>query len=419
MEGHALLFSTKRVSAALVPDEILRSAQEGTLDPLDAETLSGLGFLVEDLAGEREEVLSVISDADEKRIFNAIAVLNLDCNLACQYCFEGTMKGRHYMTKETANLLIEYVEGHLAKGKDAHIDFYGGEPLLSFDLITSISTRLKAAAKDMDRKFTFGMVTNGTLLTREKVETMLTLGFTGAKITLDGPREVHDSSRPFRSGSGSFDVIMRNLKEVCGITTIQVGGNYTQENHPLFPGLLDYLSDLGITPDRLDTVKFDPVTRTNKEFALPDFRDGVLSADEPWIIEASLFLREEILKRGYETPRIMPIPCAMNFQDDVTIGVDGTLYKCPAFIGCKGHEVGHVRSGLDSGFREALDLDAWKNDECLDCPYLPLCFGGCKFIKALRDGSMQGVECRKVYYDATLETLVLQDLKYLLKAPLP
>ncbi len=77
-----------------------------------------------------------------------MAVMNLDCNLACTYCYEGKQRGHHYMSTETADLLVKYCEENfLQQGKDLIIDFYGGEPLLSLDLIKSISLRLQAAAE--------------------------------------------------------------------------------------------------------------------------------------------------------------------------------------------------------------------------------------------------------------------------------
>ncbi len=81
--------------------------------------------------------------------FTAQVVLNLDCNLACTYCYEGGMKGRHYMSPETARLLAEMVErdAYIARGKGVELSFYGGEPLMSLDLIVSLSERLKTAAE--------------------------------------------------------------------------------------------------------------------------------------------------------------------------------------------------------------------------------------------------------------------------------
>ncbi len=410
-----LLYSTKKASKILLHESTLQDIQQGDLSPEDQKTLTDLGFLVPDTKSEQEEFLRLVQEGDEKKDFNAIVVLNLDCNLACSYCFEGTMKGRHYMSLNTADLFMDFTKGYFAKGKSAHIDFYGGEPLLSFDMIKYISGKLKASAEKLDLQYTFGMITNGTLLTKSRVQELLPLNLRDAKVTLDGLKENHDRFRPFRKGSGSFDIIIRNIREVCEILTIQIGGNYTRKNFRDFPLLLDFLIDQGITPDKVDMIKFDPVTQASREFALPDFRDGAESTNEPWIIDASIYLREEILKRGFDTPRITPSRCAIEFKNDFIVNHDGTLYKCPAFIGQKDFQVGDVISGIKD-YAKSYNLAIWKTDKCLECEYLPLCFGGCRFMKHLRDGHIDDIDCRKSYLDATLEKFLTQEITYTLKA---
>jgi len=299
----------------------------------------------------------------------------------------------------------------IARGKEVELVFYGGEPLMSADLITSISERLKGAAAAQGVGYSFSLVTNGTLLTAQTVAALLPLGLTGAKVTLDGPRENHDSFRPFVSGKGTFDTIVGNVREVCDTIKVQVGGNYTRENYRVFPSLLDFLLSEGLTPERISGVKFDPVTKSGGEHPLPEFNEGCASTDEPWLMEASLFLREEILKRGFHTPRVAPTPCVIESLDDLVVNYDGAIYKCPAFLGWPAMAVGSLATGVGE-YAASHNLDVWKKDECLDCAYLPLCFGGCRYLKLLRDGKIDDVDCRKAYLDETLEAFVRQDLKY-------
>jgi uncharacterized protein len=90
---------------------------------------------------------------------------------------------------------------------------------------------------------------------------------------------------------------------------------------------------------------------------------------------------------------------------------DGALYKCPVLIGRKDYRVGDITTGL-TDYRASHALDNWKNEECLACAYLPLCFGGCRYMKLLQDGDINGVNCRKEYFDRILAQLVSQDIKY-------
>ncbi len=147
------------------------------------------------------------------------------------------------------------------------------------------------------------MITNGTLLTPDVVGRLKPLGLKIASVTLDGPKEIHDQFRPFKSGKGTFDTIVRNVKDVCDMINIHIGGNYTKDNYSEFPSLLDYLMDNGLTPDRISSLNFYPVIKESPEFALPDFTGGCVSINEPWLFDAGIFLRREILKRGYRIHR--------------------------------------------------------------------------------------------------------------------
>ena len=101
----------------------------------------------------------------------------------------------------------------------------------------------------------------------------------------------------------------------------------------------------------------------------------------------------------------------VEFANDLVVNVDGAIYKCPAFVGREGFAVGYLRSGIiDNG--KAYNPDVWKNEECLECAYLPQCFGGCRFLKFLRDGNIDSVDCWKPLLDGILEKCILQDLKY-------
>ncbi|HEX2770084.1 MAG TPA: radical SAM protein, partial [Geobacteraceae bacterium] len=173
-----LLYSTKKGATVLVPAALLAAINDESINPSDRETLARLGFLVPDTEAEKKELREAFAEANRLSAkFTAQVLLNLDCNLACTYCYEGGMKGRHYISPETARLLAEMVErDHISRGKGVELSFYGGEPLMSLDLIVSISERLQKAAAAKGSGYSFTMVTNGTLLTAAIVEKLLPLG---------------------------------------------------------------------------------------------------------------------------------------------------------------------------------------------------------------------------------------------------
>jgi uncharacterized protein len=411
--GRNLLYSTRHGATVIITDETLGAATTGTLAGPDSDTLARLGILVPDRAAERDELRDIFLTANRSRpLFQGIVVLNLDCNLACTYCFEGNFRGGEYMSHVTADLVVESIRrDQIGAGRDVILTFYGGEPLLSVPLIREIAGRLKEAAAGRGTGFAFNLVTNGTLLSRTVARELIPLGLNGAKFTLDGPRELHDLSRPFVSGLGSFDAIVRNIGEVCDLVPLQLGGNFTRHNFRKFPALLDHLLAEGITPEKLTRVLFTPVVPKAGRKGAADFNGGCVCDYEPWLTEATLFLREEVLARGFSAPRPRLFSCMVELESDLVINWDGALYKCPAFMGCDDLRIGVLGGGIND-YRLSHNMDLWKNDECLDCAYLPLCFGGCRQMTLLRNGEINEVDCRKGFFDAALERIIRQDLKY-------
>jgi uncharacterized protein len=415
---YLLLYSTKKASITLLKEETFQSIEKGVSSPTDEAMLLKLGIVVSDKEEEKRTILSMLNELNAKNSgLNITVVLNLNCNFDCIYCYEGNMKGKFYMTDETADLLIDFIKGKfILDKKSLNIDFYGGEPLLSTDLIKSISTKMKSFTQSRGALYTFTLVTNGSLFKRQSAEELSLLGLQGVKITIDGPAELHNICRPFKSGAGSFDTIIENIKETCDIVKIGIGGNFQRENYERFPLLLDYLKREGLSPDRLSIVKFDPVMkRPEGDTALTDYVEGCMSINEPWLIKAGALLREEVLKRGYNTPKLMPMPCQVEITDSYVVNFDGVIYKCPAFIGKKGFEIGNLRNGV-MNYSDSHKLGIWKNKDCVECEYLPLCFGGCRYMAYIRDGNIDNTDCKKPYLDATLETLIKQEIKYKLKA---
>jgi uncharacterized protein len=406
-----ILYSTKRASAALVERSALAAIEKGELEGDEKETLTALGLLVD---SEREERLEMIRFLDELNELDTglsvMAVMNLDCNLACPYCFEGSRRGRHYMSPETAGRIIGFMDKYMAKGRDrTGVAFYGGEPLLSVDLVQEMACRMKYMAEENGINFSFTLTTNGTLLNADIVGRLGPLGLKAATITIDGPEDIHNASRPYATGAGSFSRIIDNIKAVCGELEINIGGNYRKDNYREFPRLLDYLLRQGLTPDKIGSIGFVPVLMEREGIVSPEFSGGCLSINEPWLFDASLFLRKEIMARGFPVDGVSPAICAAERKWMFIINYDGDIYKCPGMIGRHEYKVGDVVNGIGD-YSVSHCMDNWKNDKCLDCVYLPLCFGGCRYMNLLSAGKIAGLDCRKPYYDACLEGFVMQDL---------
>jgi len=413
-----LLYSTKQASKILIPEETYTAAQKNRLDPEDEKLLTELGMLVSSHENEKKEMLNFLDRTNEhNKTLSIIVVLNLDCNFDCTYCFEGTLKGDLYMSDEIEDMLIAVIKKRFTKNMEKIIiDFYGGEPLLSMDRIRNISQRVKALVKNRG-ECEFGMITNGSLLTRKKALELKSLGIERAQITLDGPSETHNQTRPFKNCKGSFNRVIKNIKESCDLIKINLSGNFSKSTYKKFPLLFDVLEKEGITSDKINLVKFSPIMKQCDSVSKGNScSKACVSTDEPWLWEAGNFLREEILKRGYNTTKLKPSTCAIENRDDFIINFDGDIYKCPAFNGNKEFVIGNLKTGIKN-YDRSHKTGIWKNDKCLECAYLPICFGGCRYMEYLRTGKIDKPDCKKTYYDACLENTLIQDMRYSRERP--
>lgn len=407
--GFWILYSTKRGSRVRIDGRRLDAILAGSPNDGEREILSRLSLWTDDPDAERAEMAALVSRTNARsRKFVATVVLTLVCNLACPYCFEGNFRDGASMDESTALLLVETVERErIARGFDVEIRFYGGEPLMAIPRLESIARPLQRAAAEHGTGFRMSLVTNGTLLTRPLVEDLLSLGLAGIQVTLDGPREIHDRQRPFASGRSSYDAILANVAAVHDRVTVQLGGNFTPDNYRAFPRMLDDLLAAGIDPTRLDPVRFSPIVPRSGRIAGPDSVGCLRSGGEPWLAEAAIFLREETRKRGFAVDEPVMGICMVELENRWVVNRDGAVYKCPAFLGWPELAVGTLAEGIGD-YRASHRLGFWQTDRCLDCRYLPLCFGGCRLLPMLRDGVVGVPDCREAFYDATLESFVLR-----------
>lgn len=164
----------------------------------------------------------------------------------------------------------------------------------------------------------------------------------------------------------------------------------------------------GITPEKLAQVQFTPVT---PKAGCSEYVSGCASSDEPWLIEALLFLRGEIVCRGFATAKPSVSACIVELEHNLLVGCDGSHYKCPALMGWQGLSIGSLEQGV-ADYGAAHCIGNWQTEGCLDCAYLPLCFGGCRFLTLLQGRSLSEVDCRRNFLDAALERLLRQNLDY-------
>lgn len=410
----SILFSCKRCSLALLDQEAAAQLQAGTVPAGQAELLTRLGMAVDSPDAERAAVHGMLGELNRHHHnLQVSVVLGMACNFACVYCYEGSRKGPAAMSDETATQLVRYIEGRLTgETQKLVLNFYGGETLLYKEQILFLARQLQPLIEGRGGILELRLVTNGSLLTPQVVAELLPLGLTSAKICIDGPPDNHNQFRPFKDGRASFDTVLENVLACCDLLPLNLVGNYTRDNYRRFPELLDLYLAEGITPNRVKQVQFYPAMQVNDRYANPEFTSGCCSATEPWLIEASLFIREELGRRGFPLAKMTPTPCMVDIDAAVMVNHDGGLYKCITMAGHSGYACGDIWEGI-TDHRQLYAAAHWQGHaQCQECEYLPLCFGGCRYMAYQRDGHMGNVDCQKEFLDATLGPMLRQELKY-------
>ena len=133
------------------------------------------------------------------------------CNLRCTYCYETFALGK--MPPAVISGVLNLVRRRVEKGlKTFQIEFFGGEPLVAWDVIENLSRRLSDICAANGTKMFGGMTTNAMLLTRPRLDHLAACNMHSFQVTLDGPAAVHDRRRVTRQGEGSFDAVWSALE---------------------------------------------------------------------------------------------------------------------------------------------------------------------------------------------------------------
>jgi uncharacterized protein len=407
-----LLYNTRTQALVVIP-EAVRVALDRLPEPSARSArkplrqLRKMGFLVQDDARDRANLDAYFRDIKAgPQAVNATVLTTFACNFACTYCVEEGVTAAVHMDEPTAIQAAAYIVAQARKRRSraVYVSLYGGEPLLNLKAVRTVLRETKARAEEFGLEFGASMTTNGALLTPGVVDELAELGLQGVKVTVDGDRAHHDAKRPFKGGSGSFDLIMQNVEYASGRVDVDLGGNFDQENAESFPALLDYLEGKGIA-GRLNRVSFKPISGT------PADRERARTSAELQCVYArsetaatTVRLRQEVVRRGLATdPHLGVQICGITLDGaHFTIDPRGVLYRCPAFVGHTEFSTGDIRSGET---RAPVDLDLWKR--CADCAYAPMCGDGCMFSAYIRYGDANQLNCQREY----VEFVVRENLK--------
>ena len=324
------------------------------------------------------------------------------CNLNCSYCFasQGKYNGeRAVMSYEVGRAALDFLVKNSGTRHNLEVDFFGGEPLMNFDVVKQLVAYARSIEKEAKKNFRFTLTTNGVLIDDDVIE-FANKEMSNVVLSLDGRREVHDRYRVDYAGNGSFDKIVPKFQKLVaarGGKNYYMRGTFTHHN-PDFLKDIETMLDLGFTELSMEPVvgpAGEPTTLTEE--------------DLPIVLEQYEKLAELMLKRHREGRPftfyhymidLKGGPCIYKRVSGCGSGTEymavtpwGDLYPCHQFVGDEKFKLGDVYTGVTNTEAQCdfAKCNVYTRPECNDCWAKLYCSGGCAANAYHATGSVNGV----------------------------
>ena len=324
------------------------------------------------------------------------------CNLNCAYCFAG--QGKYHgeqavMPFEVGRQALDFLLAHSEGRTNLEVDFFGGEPLLNFDVVRQLVAYARSREKECGKRFRFTLTTNGLLIDDDVID-FANREMSNVVLSLDGRREVHDRFRVDAAGRGSWDRIVPKFQKFVaarGDRSYYIRGTFTHVN-PDFLADIRQMLDLGFTELSMEPVVCpadDPMALTEEDLPV------VLEQYEQLAL---------LMKRRREEGRpftfyhyILDLsagPCIYkriagcgSGTEYLAVTPGGDLYPCHQFVGEKAFRLGNVRDGVTEPAlaAEFAACNVYTRPRCRDCWARFYCAGGCAANAYHATGSLRGV----------------------------
>lgn len=311
-----------------------------------------------------------------------------DCNLKCKYCFaeEGEYHGkRELMSLEVGKKAIDFLIKSSGNRKNLEVDFFGGEPLMNFDVVKGIVEYARSVEKEAGKNFRFTITTNGILL-NDDIMNYINENMHNVVLSIDGRKEVNDRMRPRAGGQGTYDTIVPKFQKLADSrnqTDYYVRGTFTRYNLDFSKDVL-HLADLGFKQ-----ISVEPVVTDEKE------PYSIREEDLPAIFDEYENLAMQILERRKNGQwfnffhfmiDLTGGPCVVKRMVGCGSGTEylavtptGDLYPCHQFVGMEQFKMGTVDTGVvKPEIRKSFEgCNVYTKPKCRECWARFYCSGGC------------------------------------------
>ena len=324
------------------------------------------------------------------------------CNLNCAYCFasQGKYQGeRAVMSFEVGKRALDFLIEHSGTRRNLEVDFFGGEPLMNFQVVKDLVAYARSIEKEKNKNFRFTLTTNGLLIDRDVIE-FANREMSNVVLSLDGRKEIHDKYRVDYAGTGSFDRIVPKFQELVqarGGKNYYMRGTFTHRN-PDFLKDVQTMLDLGFRE-----LSMEPVV------CAPEDEAALTEADLAVVMQQYEDLATLMLQKDEEGDPftfyhymidLQGGPCIYKRISGCGSGTEymavtpwGDLYPCHQFVGDEAFKLGDIWQGVTNTAKqnEFMDCNVYARPDCKDCWAKLYCSGGCAANAYHATGSIKGI----------------------------
>lgn len=311
-----------------------------------------------------------------------------DCNLRCRYCFAhgGEYMGkRELMSAEVGKRAIDFVIKESGARKNIEIDYFGGEPLMNFDVVKEITEYAKAEGEKHGKNFRFTITTNGILLDDKKTD-YINANMSNVVLSVDGRREVHDKVRVRADGSGSYDSVIDKFKKLADSRSQEryyVRGTFTRDNLDFSEDVM-HLAALGFEQISVEPV----VAKESESYALREEDLPRIFAEYERLAQRLVDYRKagHFVNFFHYMIDLNESPCAYKMlsgcgsgHEYAAVTPSGDIYPCHQFASNPDFKMGNVFDGkIDENIRDMfLKSNIYTKEDCGNCWARFYCSGGC------------------------------------------
>jgi len=324
------------------------------------------------------------------------------CNLNCSYCFasQGKYHGdRAVMSYEVGKQALDFLIEHSGTRRNLEVDFFGGEPLMNFQVVKDLVSYARSIEKEKGKNFRFTLTTNGVLVDDDVIE-WANRECSNVVLSLDGRKEIHDRFRVDYAGNGSWEKIVPKFQKFVqarGGKEYYMRGTFTHAN-PDFLKDIQQMLDLGFSELSMEPV----VCAAGDPSALTE-------EDLPIVMEQYEKLAELMLERDKQGKPftfyhymldLSGGPCIYKRISGCGSGTEymavtpwGDLYPCHQFVGEEKFKLGNIWEGVTNTDvqGEFAACNVYAHPECHDCWARLYCSGGCAANAYHATGKVTGI----------------------------